>query len=89
MNKSSRSWDPTKAFYEMRNNIVRPLPSWQRSGVVSQRLWLRRLTLIKRIHVSFLFLACFSIEISTCQNCSYDIKIIVIAKNLRKLCQSL
>ena len=51
----------------MRSKIVRRLPSWQRSGVVSQqRLRLRRLTLVKRIpklrfeSVSFLFLACFS-----------------------------
>ena len=43
----------------------RPL-SWQRSGVVLQRLWLRRLIFVKRLPklrfepVSFLFLACFS-----------------------------
>ena len=56
-----------EAFYDMRNKIVRRLPSWQRSGVVSQqRLRLRRLTLVKRVPklrfepVSFLLLACFS-----------------------------
>ena len=56
-----------EAFYDMRNKIVRRLPSWQRVVVVSQqRLRLRRLTLVKRISklrfesVSFLFLACFS-----------------------------
>ena len=38
------------AFYDMGNKIVRRLPFWQRSGVVSQqRLRLRRLTLVKRI----------------------------------------
>ena len=58
-----------EAFYDMRNKIVRRLPSWQRSGVVSQqRLRLRRLTLVKRVPklrfepVSFLFLAFFSLE---------------------------
>ena len=46
---------------------MRRLPSSQRSGVVSQQLlWLRRLTLVKRVrkprfeNLSFLFLACFS-----------------------------
>ena len=55
-----------EAFYDMREKIVRRLPSWQRPGVVSQqRLRLTRLTLVKRIPklrfepVSFLFLACF------------------------------
>ena len=58
-----------EAFYDMRNKIVRRLPSWQRSGVVSQqRLRLRRLTLVSCVPkfrfepVSFLFLACFSIQ---------------------------
>ena len=75
-----RPWDPTNPrfwkktehfFLTMRSKIVRRLPSWQRSGVLSQqRLRLRRLTLVKRIHklrfesVSFLFLVCFSIFLS-------------------------
>ena len=54
-------------FLTMRSKIVRRLPSWQRSGVVSQqRLRLRRFdSLIKRSSklrsepVSFLFLVCF------------------------------
>ena len=57
-----------EAFYDMRNKIVRRLPSWEQSGVVSQqRLRLRRLTLVKRVskgrfeYVLFLFLACFPI----------------------------
>merc|ERR1711951_127492 len=42
-------WEEDEAFYDMRNKIVRRLPSWQRSGVVSQQRWrLRRLTLVKR-----------------------------------------
>ena len=53
-----RTWDPAnppiweegEAFDDMRNKIVRRLPSWQRSGVVSQqRLRLRRLTLVKHV----------------------------------------
>ena len=45
-----RFWKKTKHFLTMRSKIVRRLPSWQRSGVVSQqRLRLRRLTLVKRI----------------------------------------
>ena len=74
----SRPWDPTnprfwkktKHFLTMRSKIVRRLPSWQRSGVVSQqRLRLRRFdSLVKRSTklrselVSFLFLVCFSIH---------------------------
>ena len=57
-------WEEGEEFYDMRNKIVRRLPSWQRSGVVSQqRLRLRRLPLVKRVRklrfepVSFLFLA--------------------------------
>ena len=39
-----------EAFYDMRDKIVRRLPSSQRSGVGSQqRLRLRRLNLVKRI----------------------------------------
>ena len=38
-----------EVFYDMRNKIVRRLPSWQRSGVSQRRLWLRRFdSLIKR-----------------------------------------
>ena len=62
-----------EAFYDMRKKIVRRLPSWQRSGVVSQqRLRLRRFdSLVKRSPklrsepVSFLFLVCFSFTTST------------------------
>ena len=64
-----RFWKKTKHFLTMRSKIVRRLPSWQRSGVVSQqRLRLRRFdSLVKRSPklrfepVSFLFLVCFSI----------------------------
>ena len=53
-----------EAFYDMRDKIVRRLPSWQRSGVVShERLRLRRFdSLVKRSPnlrfepVSFIFL---------------------------------
>ena len=68
-------WEEGEAFYDMRDKIVRRLPSWQRSGVVSQqRLRLRRLTLVKRIHklsfesAAFLFLACFSIVKDMAEN---------------------
>ena len=62
-----RFWKKTKHFLTMRSKIVRRLPSWQRSGVVSQqRLRLRRFdSLVKRSPklrsepVSFLFLVCF------------------------------
>ena len=67
-------WEEGEAFYDMRDKIVRRLPSWQRSGVVSQqRLRLRRLTLVKRIpklrfeSVSFQFLACFSYDVVNIQ----------------------
>ena len=57
-----------EAFLTMRSKIVRRLPSWQRSGVVSQQcLRLRRLTLVNRVPklrlepVWFLFLACSSL----------------------------
>ena len=60
-------WEEGEAFYDMRDKIVRRLPSWQRPGVVSQqRLRLRRFdSTVKRVPklrfepVSFLFLACF------------------------------
>ena len=66
----SSIWEEDEAFYDMRNKIVRRLPSWQRSGVVSQqRLRLGRFdSLVKRERklrsepVSFLFLVCFSNE---------------------------
>ena len=55
----------------MRDKIVRRLPSWQRSGVVSQqRLRLRCFTLVNRVpklrfeFVSFRFLACFLSQLS-------------------------
>ena len=71
-----RFWKKTKHFLTMWSKIVRRLPSWQRSGVVSQqRLRLRRFdSLVKRSPklrsepVSFLFLVCFSITI-TFQEC--------------------
>ena len=57
-------------FLTMRSKIVRRLPSWQLSDVVSQqRLQLRRLALVNRIPklrfdpVSFLFLSSFSFSI--------------------------
>ena len=38
------------SFYDIWNKMVKRLPSWQRSGVVSQqRLRLRLLTLVKRV----------------------------------------
>ena len=70
-----RSWDPTnprfwkktKHLLTMQSKIVRRLPSWQRSGLVSQqRLRLRYLNLAKHVprlrfeSVSLLFLAYFS-----------------------------
>ena len=58
--------EEVKAFYDMRDKIVRRLTSWQWSGVVSQqRLRLGRSTLVKRVQkfrfepILFLFLACF------------------------------
>ena len=69
-----------EAFYDMRNKIVRRLPSWQRSGVVSQqRLRLRRLTLVQRVPklrfepVSFLFLACFSLAFPTYRILAFEV----------------
>ena len=40
-------WEEGETFYDMRNKMLRWLPSWQRSDVMpQQRLWLRSLILV-------------------------------------------
>ena len=69
-------WEEGEAFYNMRSKIMRRLPSWQRSGVVSQqRLRLRRFDRLVKSSpklmfepVPFLFLVCFSTASSPFKN---------------------